>query len=157
MENNYMTENYLSHHGIKGQKWGIRRFQNPDGTRTAAGKKREKENRIDRDELLKSTNAKELYKNRGQLSDKELRDRVNRIQTEQQLRDLMMKENGTSAGKKASNKVLGKIGEKSAEGLATAAVALGKKYVLPVLATTGTMAVATAIANANPYSKLWLV
>ena len=32
----------LAHHGIKGQKWGIRRFQNPDGTRTAAGKKREK-------------------------------------------------------------------------------------------------------------------
>lgn len=30
----------LTHHGIKGQKWGIRRFQNSDGTRTAAGKKR---------------------------------------------------------------------------------------------------------------------
>ena len=32
--------NELYHHGIKGQKWGIRRFQNPDGTLTAAGKKR---------------------------------------------------------------------------------------------------------------------
>lgn len=31
---------YLSHHGIKGQKWGIRRYQNEDGTLTAAGKKR---------------------------------------------------------------------------------------------------------------------
>lgn len=30
----------LFHHGIKGQKWGIRRFQNSDGTLTAAGKKR---------------------------------------------------------------------------------------------------------------------
>ena len=30
----------LYHHGIKGQKWGVRRFQNPDGTRTAAGKRR---------------------------------------------------------------------------------------------------------------------
>jgi hypothetical protein len=30
----------LYHHGIKGQKWGIRRYQNPDGTYTEAGLKR---------------------------------------------------------------------------------------------------------------------
>ena len=36
----------LSHHGIKGQRWGVRRFQNKDGTRTAAGKKHEKTNRL---------------------------------------------------------------------------------------------------------------
>lgn len=32
--------NELYHHGIKGQKWGVRRFQNPDGSLTLAGKKR---------------------------------------------------------------------------------------------------------------------
>lgn len=32
---------YLSHHGIKGQKWGVRRFQNDDGSLTRAGKLRE--------------------------------------------------------------------------------------------------------------------
>ena len=36
----YDSASYLAHHGIKGQKWGIRRFQNADGTRTEAGKKR---------------------------------------------------------------------------------------------------------------------
>ena len=34
------TSDELYHHGIKGQKWGIRRFQNSDGTLTEAGKKR---------------------------------------------------------------------------------------------------------------------
>ena len=30
----------LYHHGIKGQKWGVRRFQNPDGSLTSAGRSR---------------------------------------------------------------------------------------------------------------------
>lgn len=33
-----MSTSYLAHHGIKGQKWGIRRFQNEDGSLTPAGK-----------------------------------------------------------------------------------------------------------------------
>lgn len=33
-------EEYLMHHGVKGQKWGVRRYQNEDGTYTAAGRKR---------------------------------------------------------------------------------------------------------------------
>ena len=36
----YYEGNYLMHHGIKGQKWGLRRFQNADGTLTPDGKKR---------------------------------------------------------------------------------------------------------------------
>lgn len=32
--------NELMHHGIKGQKWGVRRYQNEDGSLTAEGEKR---------------------------------------------------------------------------------------------------------------------
>lgn len=35
-----MELNELSHHGIKGMKWGVRRYQNEDGSLTPAGKKR---------------------------------------------------------------------------------------------------------------------
>lgn len=31
---------YLIHHGVKGQKWGVRRYENRDGSLTPAGKKR---------------------------------------------------------------------------------------------------------------------
>ena len=34
---NYVYKSELYHHGIKGQKWGVRRFQNKDGSLTAEG------------------------------------------------------------------------------------------------------------------------
>lgn len=34
------SSDYLQHHGIKGQKWGVRRFENEDGTLTPEGKER---------------------------------------------------------------------------------------------------------------------
>lgn len=33
-------KNYIKHHGVLGMKWGVRRYQNADGTLTTAGKKR---------------------------------------------------------------------------------------------------------------------
>jgi hypothetical protein len=34
----YPQNDYLEHHGIKGQKWGVRRYQNSNGTLTAEGR-----------------------------------------------------------------------------------------------------------------------
>lgn len=40
MEIRRIKDDELYHHGVKGQRWGVRRYQNPDGTLTPAGQKR---------------------------------------------------------------------------------------------------------------------
>lgn len=47
---------YLIHHGIKGMKWGVRRYQNPDGSLTLAGQRR-----------LEKKDAKWAKKNYGKI------------------------------------------------------------------------------------------
>lgn len=38
--NKPLPQEFLEHHGIKGQRWGIRRYQNKDGTLTSQGERR---------------------------------------------------------------------------------------------------------------------
>lgn len=93
-----MENRQLYHHGIKGMKWGVRRFQRKDGSLTAAGKKRAAQEEVKK------------------MSDAELRNKINRLQMEQQYSKLTAKQ--VSAGKKFVKGVL--IG--AATGVATAYV-----------------------------------
>lgn len=40
------SEPHLAHYGVKGMKWGVRRYQNADGTRTAEGKDRYRQGKL---------------------------------------------------------------------------------------------------------------
>lgn len=93
--------NELQHHGIKGQRWGIRRYQNADGTLTPAGKKREakldrqmakqayKYNQLKKKKLSTNSSDKEEQKedihkkkNVTNMSDAELREKASRLELE---------------------------------------------------------------------------
>lgn len=116
-----MEGDVLYHHGIKGQKWGIRRFQNKDGSLTAAGRKRRGEGDGDngtnsskdetpeetRSRLLKSTDAKEIYENRHLLTTNELNERINRIDTEQRLKSKIADEHAKTGADYLNKKMKG--------------------------------------------------
>lgn len=84
------SPNYLEHHGILGMKWGVRRFENKDGSLTPAGKKRyggKKSKRRTPSQVKEDAMRKDV-KNRHILSDKELDDKINRLRKENELKRL---------------------------------------------------------------------
>lgn len=137
-----MENNSLYHWGVKGMKWGVRRYQNKDGTLTDAGKKRyerdikdnlakKKDKRIDTskpdpnrwekedlertkktvdatsnlvnqvqklDSDLRKTQAKNNM-DLSNMTDQELRQRINRELTERQYRELFSQESASTVSK----------------------------------------------------------
>ncbi len=77
----------LYHWGIKGMKWGVRRYQNKDGTLTPAGKKHYGGEDADGSEKPDYA-PKASKKKAGDYTDEELRAQINRMQMEKQYRDL---------------------------------------------------------------------
>lgn len=159
----------LKHSGIKGMKWGVRRYQNKDGSLTPAGKKRydrdiaennakKKDNRIvidgpdanrwvredikrtkgvvdssrDMTRELENVNRSIKSKNNKQkmdlsnMSDKEMRDKINRAMLEKQYNDMFAPQK-TSRGREAVGKVLETAGTVLAIGSSALGIALAIK------------------------------
>ena len=91
-------QNELAHHGIKGQKWGVRRFQNADGSLTSAGRKRyddgsgdrrdnkpsnEKTYRVPKNKSLHRLQLEDKYKKQGLSQEQAEQKAAKRIRAEQ--------------------------------------------------------------------------
>lgn len=80
-----MERSELKHWGIKGMKWGVRRYQNKDGSLTPAGKKRYSDGSTSSSSTSKSSQTSQQAKKKtvSEMSDQEIRDAVNRLRLEQ--------------------------------------------------------------------------
>lgn len=104
----YFSPEYLEHSGIKGMKWGIRRFQNPDGSLTEAGRRRylgkdgqftqkgiaKYEKDIAKQEKKEAKEARKAGMGKDKtpykkMTDAELKSRIERLRMEKDYKDLM--------------------------------------------------------------------
>lgn len=100
----------LYHHGILGMKWGVRRYQNKDGSLTPAGKKRYDRNEIRTAKKAYKTERRKAVAKRGEYSDTDLRKKVERLRLEKEYRELTNSE--IHAGKVYTESLMKDIGKK---------------------------------------------
>lgn len=141
-----IKNNVLGHSGIKGQKWGIRRFQNEDGSLTEEGKKRYGTPETYRavakeasslEEATKGASSavstaasiintqrgsKAIRKDYSNLSDKELQEKINRLNLERAYGDLSGDTKYVKTGKEKVREILQTAGATLA--IASTAVAI---------------------------------
>ena len=115
-----MDNNELMHHGILGMKWGVRRYQNKDGSLTPAGKRRIQTGEVGKpsDTTVSSTSSHK--RSVKEMSDSELRDMISRLELEKRYKDLSKSSEQvkTSKGRAFVMSVL----EQSGKNIATQAV-----------------------------------
>ncbi|GHU55279.1 hypothetical protein FACS1894132_11160 [Clostridia bacterium] len=166
-------DNHLQHHGILGMKWGIRRFQNKDGSLTSAGKRRKNASSMSDEELtsqvkrlslestynkLSKTGPSKMEKTKkaidatsnlvnqakslnhqtsksysqkldlSNMTNQQLRDRINRTNLERQYNDLFGSETRTvSKGQRYASNILAASGATLAVGSSALGIALAIK------------------------------
>ena len=104
-----MEYGYLMHYGVKGMKWGIRNYQNADGTLTEAGKKRyaiEHPSRMDSNNKAQMRGAARRYrdtekwaKKQNALNVKTYKGKQTKAERKDSINALMYSKYKTDAGK----------------------------------------------------------
>lgn len=127
--------NELSHHGIPGMRWGIRRFQNRDGSLTPAGRKRAEKLKDEYDAL---TNKKPINKSQNKdidnkpksykdMTDAELRSKTDRLNAEKNYIEAVNNHKAATAGEISKGKKI--VNTFLKDMLEPAAIDVGKQLV----------------------------
>lgn len=124
-------ETYLAHEGILGMKWGVRRYQNPDGTLTEAGRlrysrqmtkkrkaaaKKAAQTKRKAAEAKRTANETSKPRDVSSMSDQEIRDFLNRRDLEKRYLDAIAPKT-IERGESATKRFMTKFGSSLADNL----------------------------------------